>query len=65
MLGYYKNKELTEKVIDKDNYYHTGDIVEYNTKTNDIILIDRLNNMIILSNAEKNTCFFLRKFNCE
>ena len=53
MLGYYKNKELTEKVIDKDNYYHTGDIVEYNTKTNDIILIDRLNNMIILSNAAK------------
>ena len=53
MLGYYKNKELTEKVLDKDKYYHTGDIVEFNTKTNDIILIDRLNNMIILSNAAK------------
>ena len=53
MLGYYKNKELTEKVLDKDNYYHTSDIVEYNTKTNDIVLIDRLSNLIVLSNAAK------------
>ena len=53
MKGYYKNKELTEKVLDKDNYYHTGDIVEYNTKTNNNVLIDRLNNLIILSNAAK------------
>ena len=53
MLGYFKNKELTEKVLDKDNYYHTGDIIEYNTQTNDIILVDRLNNMITLSNAAK------------
>ena len=22
MIGYFKNKELTEKVLDKDNYYH-------------------------------------------
>ena len=53
MLGYYKNKDLTEKVLDKNHYYHTGDIVEYNTKTNDVILIDRLSNLIILSNAAK------------
>ena len=53
MLGYYKNKELTDKVLDKDIYYHTGDIIEYNTQTNDIILVDRLNNMITLSNAAK------------
>ena len=53
MIGYYKNKELTEKVLDKDNYYHTGDIIEYNTQTNDIILVDRLNNLITLSNAAK------------
>ena len=53
MKGYYKNKELTEKVLDKDNYYHTSDIVEYNTKTNDIVLIDRLSNLIVLSNAAK------------
>ena len=53
MKGYYKNKELTDKVLDKDNYYHTGDIIEYNSKTNDIILIDRLNNMIVLANGAK------------
>ena len=53
MVGYYKNKELTDKVLDKDNYYHTRDIVEYNTQTNDIILVDRINNLITLSNALK------------
>ena len=53
MKGYYKNKELTEKVLDKDNYYHTGDIIEYNTETNDIVLVDRLNNIIILTNSAK------------
>ena len=53
MKGYYKNKELTEKVLDKDNYYHTGDIIEYNTKTNDIVIVDRLNNIIILKNSAK------------
>ena len=59
MMGYYNNKELTDKVLDKDNYYHTGDVVEYNTNTNDIILVDRLNNMIVLSNAAKVPSSFL------
>ena len=58
MVGYYKNKELTDKVLDKDNYYHTGDIVEYNTQTNDIILVDRLNNLFTLSNAAKYPLLF-------
>lgn len=26
MLGYFKNEELNNKVIDKDGYFHTGDI---------------------------------------
>ena len=62
MKGYYKNKELTEKVLDKDNYYHTGDIVTYNTKTNDIVFVDRLNNMIYLPNAGKITASSLENF---
>ena len=30
MLGYYKNQELTNEIIDKNNWFNTGDIGQFN-----------------------------------
>jgi long-chain acyl-CoA synthetase len=32
MAGYYKDPDLTSTVIDKDGYFHTGDIGEFDTQ---------------------------------
>ena len=50
MLGYYKNKKDTEKVL-IDNYFHTGDL-GYIDKDGFIFITGRKKNIIILSNGE-------------
>ena len=51
MLGYYKDEEATNKAIDKDGWYHTGDLA---TMSNDghIFIRGRLKNMLLGANGQ-------------
>ena len=50
MLGYYEMPEETEKVIDKDGYFHTGD-VGYIDEKGYIYLTGRCKNVIVTQNG--------------
>lgn len=51
MLGYYNKPELTEQAIDKDGWYHTGD-VGYIGEDGHIYITDRLKDLFKLSNGK-------------
>ena len=51
MLGYWNNPAATEAVLDKDGWFHTGDIVEMHEGR--IYIRGRMKDVIILSNGEK------------
>lgn len=51
MKGYYKDKEATDKVIDKDGWFNTGDI-GYLTGDNNLVLVGREKETIVLSSGE-------------
>ena len=46
MLGYYKNPEATAEVIDKEGWFHTGDLGEFD-KEGRLYIRGRLKNMIL------------------
>ena len=50
MLGYYKNEEDTKLVIDKDGWYHTGDLGTMD-KSGHIFIRGRIKNMLLGSNG--------------
>ena len=50
MIGYYKLPEETEKVLDKDGFLHTGDLVSL-TEENRIIIKGRKDRMMVLPNG--------------
>jgi long-chain acyl-CoA synthetase len=52
MKGYYKNKEATDKAIDKFGWFDTGDLGRINPATGDLILTGRAKDTIVLSNGE-------------
>ena len=45
MKGYLKNKDATDKTIDKDGWLHTGDIGYYDESGN-FYVVDRLKELI-------------------
>ncbi|MCS6813869.1 MAG: long-chain fatty acid--CoA ligase, partial [Cyanobacteria bacterium] len=51
MQGYYQNPEATQKAIDADGWFDTGDL-GFLTPGNDIVLTGRAKDTIVLSNGE-------------
>lgn len=51
MLGYYKNEEATAKALDKDGWYHTGDLGLMDADGN-VFIKGRSKNMLLGSNGQ-------------
>lgn len=51
LLGYYKNNEDTNKTIDKDGWFHTGDLATIDSDGN-VYIKGRSKNMILGSNGQ-------------
>ena len=51
MLGYWRNKEATDEVIDEDGWFHTGDKMEF--RDGRVYIVGRIKDIIVLSNGEK------------
>ncbi len=51
MLGYYKNEEATKQTIDKDGWYHTGDLGTMDGDGN-VFINGRSKNMLLGANGQ-------------
>ena len=51
MLGYYKNEEATAQTIDKDGWYHTGDLGTMDADGN-VFIKGRSKNMLLGANGQ-------------
>ena len=51
MLGYYKNEEATRQALDKDGWYHTGDLGTMDANGN-VFIKGRSKNMLLSANGQ-------------
>ena len=51
MLGYFKNPEATHRAIDKDGWYHTGDLATMSASGH-IFIRGRIKNMLLGANGQ-------------
>lgn len=51
MLGYYKNEEATNQTLDKDGWYHTGDLGTMDSNGN-VFIKGRSKNMLLGANGQ-------------
>ena len=51
MLGYYKNEEATRETLDKDGWYHTGDLGTMDEDGN-VYINGRSKNMLLGANGQ-------------
>lgn len=51
LLGYYKNEEATSQTIDKDGWFHTGDLGLMDEDGN-VFIKGRSKNMLLGSNGQ-------------
>ena len=51
MLGYYKNPQATEAVLDADGWFHTGDLARMDDEGH-IFILGRIKNMLLGSNGQ-------------
>ena len=51
MIGYYKNPEATDQAIDKDGWYHTGDLATMSASGH-VFIRGRIKNMLLGANGQ-------------
>ena len=51
MLGYYKNEDATKEVLDKDGWYHTGDLATMSADGH-VFIRGRIKNMLLGANGQ-------------
>ena len=52
MLGYWCNEEATRASIDRDGYFHTGDVARLDASMR-LSIVGRIKEILVLSNGEK------------